>query len=222
MAYEFTRECECQRGVREMANVFGVPASAYYKWAKRGPSQRRSAEGAALPGLIREIARQRHFRYGSLRAREALRNACGKRASLKKVARLPRENGLNARLRGKRVPTTNSSHRLPACENLLNRELQAETAGAKWVSDITYPRVLDGWICLTVVLDLYDWKVIGWAFGDGLKTARMAIPALRMACANRGAREGLVFHSGRGTRYYSNSFRDVLSARCPTVRQSMR
>jgi transposase InsO family protein len=72
-----------------------------------------------------------------------------------------------------------------------------------------------------VILDLFDRKVIGWAFSDGLETARTAIPALRMAFASRRAREGMVFHSDRGTRYCSTSFRDVLSARCPTVRQSM-
>jgi transposase InsO family protein len=106
--------------------------------------------------------KQRHFRYGSPRAREELRNACGERVSLKKAARLTRESGLHARRRGKRVPTTASNHGLPVCENLLNREFQAETAGAKWVPDSTCLRVLDRWICLTVVLDLYDRKAIGW------------------------------------------------------------
>jgi transposase InsO family protein len=175
------REHKNQYNIRETVNVFRVPASAYYKWAKRGPSQKRSAEDAALPGLIREIVTKHHWRYGSPQVREALRNACGKRTSLKKVARLTREHGLNARLRGKRVPSASSSHGLPTCENLLNREFQAETAGVKWVPDITYPRVLDGWIYQTVVLYLYDRKVIGWAFSDGLETARTAIPALRRA-----------------------------------------
>jgi transposase InsO family protein len=159
--------------------------------------------------------------------REELRNTCGKRAGLKKVARLMRENGLNARRRGKFIPTANSNHGLPVCANLLNREFQAETAGAKWVSSyqryaITYLRVLDGWLYLTVILDLFDRKVIGWAFSDGLETARTTIPALRMAFANRRAREGLASHSDRGTQYCSRRFRDALSACCPTVRQSMR
>jgi transposase InsO family protein len=42
-----------------------------------------------------------------------------------------------------------------------------------------------------------------------------------MACANRAAREGLVFHSDRGAQYCSTSFRDALSACCPAVRRSM-
>jgi transposase InsO family protein len=103
----------------------------------------------------------------------------------------------------------------------LNREFQAEATRVKWVSDITYLRVLGGWIYLTVVLDLYDRKVIGWAFSRDLETVHTTIPALWMAFAYRTAREGLVFHSNWGRQYCSKSFRDILSTHCPTVRQSM-
>jgi len=37
----------------------------------------------------------------------------------------------------------------------------AEGPGRKWVSDITCLRVLGGWLYLTVVLDLFDRKVVG-------------------------------------------------------------
>jgi transposase InsO family protein len=36
-----------------------------------------------------------------------------------------RENGLNARLKRKFIPTTNSNHGLTVCENLLNRRFHA-------------------------------------------------------------------------------------------------
>jgi transposase InsO family protein len=133
-----------------------------------------------------------------------------------------RENGLNTRRRRKRVPTTNWNHGLPVCENLLNREFQAATAGTKRVSDSTYLRIPGGWLYLTVVPNLYDRKIIGWAFGGDRETVHTTIPAPRMACKNRTAREGLLFHSDQGSPYCSKSFRDVLSACCPTVRQNMR
>jgi transposase InsO family protein len=53
----------------------------------------------------------------------------------------------------------------------LNREFQAERAGAKRVPDIACPRTLGGWIYLTAVLDLFDRKVIGRAFSSGMETA---------------------------------------------------
>jgi transposase InsO family protein len=154
-----------------------VSSSAYYKWVKKGVSEGRGKRDAELIDLIRKIVERHHYRYGSLRVREELRSKYGKRISRKKVARLMRENGLNARRRGKFVPTTNSNHGLPVCENLLKGEFHAERGGEKWVSDITYLRTLVGWIYLRVVLDLYDRKVIGWAFSAGLETIHTAIPA---------------------------------------------
>jgi transposase InsO family protein len=94
--------------------------------------------------LMRKTAHRHHYRYGSLRVREELRRDRGKRAGLKKVAALTRKNGLNARRRGKFIPTTNSNRSLPVCKNILNREFRAAGPGKKRVYDITYPRTLDG------------------------------------------------------------------------------
>ena len=80
-----------------MAALFGVSASAYYRWVKHGVSLRRQAEDAELLELIRGIVERHKRRYGSPRV---LRELHGKRVSLKRVARLMRENGLNARTRG--------------------------------------------------------------------------------------------------------------------------
>jgi transposase InsO family protein len=158
--------------------------------------------------------------------REELRNKYGKGVSRKKAAvaaslPLMRENGLNARRRRKFIPTTNSNHGLPVCENILNREFQAQRGGEKWVSDITYLRTLGGWVYLTVVLDLYDRKIIGWAFSADMESVHTTIPALQMAFSNRKARDGLIFHSDRGVQYCAKAFRETLGERCPSVRQSM-
>jgi transposase InsO family protein len=51
----------------------------------------------------------------------------GKWVSRKKAVRLMRENGLNARVRRKFVPTTNSNYGLPVCGSVLNREFHAES-----------------------------------------------------------------------------------------------
>jgi transposase InsO family protein len=109
-----------------------------------------------------------------------------------------RKNGLNARGRRKFVPTTNSNHGFPVCDNGLNREFHAERAGEKWVSDITYLRTRGDRVYLTVILDLFDRKVIGRTLSGDRETVHTAIPAPEMAFAGRKAREGLIFHSDRG------------------------
>ena len=81
--------------------------------------------------------------------------------SLKKVAPLMRENGLNARKRRTFVRTTQSNYQLPVCENILNWDFHAEEGGQKWVSDITYLRTLGGWVYLATVMDLCDRKILG-------------------------------------------------------------
>jgi transposase InsO family protein len=175
------REHKNQYRIREMTGVFGVSSSAYYRWAEQGVRTGREERDAELPELIREIVVNHHFRYGSPRVREALRNSYGIRISRKKTARLMRENGLNARRRGKFIPTTNSNHGLEVCENLLKGEFQAEKGGEKWVSDIL--RTLGGWVYLTVILDLYDRKVVGWALSADMEACHTAIPAWPLTTA---------------------------------------
>jgi putative transposase len=221
MAYQFMKANKDRYAVKEMAGLLGVSRSAYYRWARNGASRRRTEADAELVRLIREIAVKHRRRYGSPRVRRELRDAYGKRVSLKRVARLMRENNLNARRRGKFIPTTDSKHGLQVCPNLLNREFRAEKSGAKWVSDITYLRTKGGWVYLTVVLDLYDRKAVGWALSAGMEAGDTAVAALEMAVKNRPPESGLVFHSDRGVQYCAQSFRAALRENCPSVRQSM-
>jgi putative transposase len=221
MAYQFMKANKGRYAVKEMAGLFGASRTAYYQWARNGVSRWREAADAELIRLIREIVTKHRRRYGSPRVRRELRDAYGKRVSLKKVARLMRENGLNARRRRMFIRTTNSNHALAVCENILNREFHAEEGGRKWVSDITYLRTVHGWVYLTVVLDLYDRKVIGWSISAGMETADTTVAALKMAVKNRTPEDGLIFHSDRGVQYCARSFRAALRESCPCVRQSM-
>jgi transposase InsO family protein len=221
MAYQFIKANQNRYAVKEMAMLFGVSRSAYYRWARNGASQRRKANDAELVRLILEIAAKHRRRYGSPRVRRELRDIYGKRGSLKKVARLMRENGLNARKSRKHIPTTDSNHTFTVSENILSREFYAESGGVKWVSDITYLRTMNGWVYLTIVLDLFDRKIIGWALSLGMEASETAIAAFEMAVKNRSPQGGMIFHSDRGVQYCAQSFRDALSESCPAVRQSM-
>ncbi|WPV68266.1 DDE-type integrase/transposase/recombinase [Chitinophaga sp. LS1] len=53
-------------------------------------------------------------------------------------------------------------------ENLLNREFTSEHTSEKWVSDLTYIRTKNGWLYLTVIMDLFDWEIIGWAMSSDM------------------------------------------------------
>ena len=221
MAYRFMKSNQGRYAVKEMAGLFGVSRGAYYKWIKAGCPYYDKNHDAELIKLIREIVLKHHRRYGILRVRKELWIKHGINVSRKKAAKLMRENGLNARRKRKFIPTTDSKHSLPVCGNILNREFYAEKPGQKWVSDITYLRTLNGWIYFTVVLDLFDRKVIGWALSANLDVANTSIPAFKMAVKNRSPEAGLIFHSDRGVQYCAHSFCDVMRNLCPSVRQSM-
>ncbi|GAC1644803.1 MAG: hypothetical protein NVS4B9_36870 [Ktedonobacteraceae bacterium] len=102
--------------------------------------------------------------YGSPRIHAALRaegQACGK----KRVARLMRELGLNARPRKHRTRTTDSQHDQPVAPNLLNHEFTATEPNTNWVTDITAIWTSEGWLYLAVVLNIFSRMVVGWAMG---------------------------------------------------------
>ena len=220
-AYRFIQENLGRYTVREMTGLFGVTRGAYYKWIKAGCPYQNKNPDTELIELIREIVFKHHRRYGILRVRKELWIKHGINISRKKVAKLMRENGLNARRKRKFIPTTDSKHSFPLCENILNREFYAEKPGQKWVSDITYLRTLNGWIYFTVVLDLFDRKVIGWALSANLDAVNTSIPAFKMAFKNRSPEMDLIFHSDRGVQYCAHTFCDFIHNLCPSVRQSM-
>jgi transposase-like protein len=135
-AYRFIQANRGAYTVREMAGLLGL-SGAFYRWAQYGRSMRRREADAALLCLIREIVARQHRRYGSPRGRAEWPLMDGKWASLKTVARLMRENNLNARLRRSCTRTSNSRHGLPVCENPLNRDFSACHCGQQGVYDST-------------------------------------------------------------------------------------
>jgi transposase InsO family protein len=206
------------RSISKMAKIFRVSRSGYYVWEDR-ESSKHDIEDLALAAIIKEIFDSHLGRYGSPRIWAELKHA-GIKISRKRVARLMREQKLQAKRPKKWLKTTDSNHDLPIVENILDRKFYAEHPGQKWVSDITYLRTNGGWLYLTVIIDLWDRKVIGWSIATSMHTENICL-ALKMAVLNRQPRKDLVFHSDRGVQYCSELFRTTLLSLCPTVRQSM-
>jgi len=221
MAYKFMKQNHDRYTIKEMTELFGVSRSAYYKWLKTEKVDQRNEIDARLLTLILEIVIKNQWRYGSPRVTKDLLKLYGVRVNHKKIARLMREHGLNARRRKKYIPTTDSKHSFPVCKNILNREFLVEKPGQKWVSDITYLRTENGWLYLTVVIDLFDRKVIGWALSSDLEAENTTISAFEMAVKNRNMENDLIFHSDRGVQYCAKSFIDVMRKHCPNINQSM-
>ena len=95
-------------------------------------------------------------------------------------------------------------------ENILNRNFEADTVFKKLITDITYIHVKnEGWTYLASVMDLYDRKIIGWAYGRNI-TAELAVNAVRNACLNIPDTRGIILHSDLGSQYTSEEFEACL------------
>ena len=192
-----------------MCKVLNVSSSGYYYWRKH-PVGARQQNQNQLVNHIRRVHAQSQSRYGSPRIADELRDQ-GVKASRNRIARLRRKVGIRSIMYRKyRVQTTESNHDYPVAENLLNREFTADQPGQKWVSDITYIATGQGWLYLTVILDLADRKVVGWALSESLKAVDTSVAAWRMALINRPIDSCLIFHSDRGIQYACTEFREEL------------
>lgn len=153
---------------------------------------------------IETIHRQSHGTYGSPRVwRELL--ARNKRVGRCRVERLMRSAGIRGvRPRPYRV-TTDSRHALPIAPNRLLERPDPTRVDEVWAGDITYLRTAEGWLYLSVVLDLYSRRVIGWSVSKGLER-QLPEASLMMALRRRGMAHGCVHHSDRGSQYASRSY----------------
>lgn len=193
-----------------MCKVFKISKSSYYHWLKSGPSKR-WLKNEELLVRINTIFEYSSKTYGSPRIKEELQ-AQGFQVSRPRVARIMKAAGIRARIPRRFVVTTDSGHNYPVAPNILNREFTATRPGQVWVSDITYIRTNRGWLYLTVVIDLFDRKVVGWSMSKGMTAEETIIPAWRMAVSNRPINQKLIFHSDRGIQYACTKFTNILNA----------
>lgn len=195
-----------------MCEVLGVCRSSYYAWKKHQLPSQGIERNRVLKEDILRIYKESGKRYGSPKITHCLRSE-HQHVSRKRVAKIMRELGVKSIIRKHyRVNTTNSKHKHPICENLLNREFTVDHPATAWVSDITYIRTEQGWLYLTIVMDLFDRRIIGWAMSTGMSAEETSMAAFRMARKHRTPTKNMIFHSDRGVQYACTEFRKELGS----------
>jgi putative transposase len=188
--------------VSTMCRVLGVSSSGYYAWRNRGPSSRSLAD-EALTERIRQIHEESRRTYGVPRVHFELVERGG-RIGRKRVARLMKAAGLQGVSRRKGIRTTVRCPEACPAPDLVERDFTAPGPDRLWVADITYIATWAGFLFLSVVLDAWSRKVVGWAMATHLRT-ELVLDALNMALWQRRPRE-VVHHSDHGTQYTSIAF----------------
>ena len=93
--------------------------------------------------------------YGAPRIERELRKQ-DIRTSIKRVNRLMISAGIRSKRHKKFVATTNSNHNLPVSANILNQNFTSVRPMEVVTSDITYIPTKQGWLYLSVVLDVFN------------------------------------------------------------------
>ncbi len=193
-----------------MCRVLGVNSRSYYSYMQRKNGKPDDPYHQELLEAVREIAKASDHTYGSRRMKKAL-NVLSYPVSRNKARKLMKEANVRVKYRKKYKVTTDSNHKQPLFENILDRQFDVSGRDQVYVGDITYLRTQEGWLYLAVVIDLHSRKVVGWSMGSRMK-AQLVCDALTMAIWQRRPRSGLVVHSDRGSQYASKPYRRLLKA----------
>lgn len=183
-----------------------ISRSTFYKRPSVEAKRLREESRAALRGKIEDVVAEWPA-YGYRRVTRELRRR-GIVANHKQIARIMREEALTPRKVRRFLVTTDSAHALPIFPNLA-RGFSPTGPDQLWVADITYIRLRAAFVFLSVVLDAWSRRVVGYAVGK-LLDVRLTMAALEAAVAVRRPGLGLIHHSDRGSQYAAKDYCDRL------------
>jgi putative transposase len=174
-----------------------LASSSYYYQPLTDPQSQ-----AQTDALLRDRIERLHQDfpgYGYRRLGHQLRRE-GIVVNDKKIRRVQRKYRLfPIRWRSFKIATTDSNHNHKIYPNLLADQILTGINQA-WIADVTYIRILKGFVFLAAILDRYSRKVIGWAISKRID-AELCVAALKIALEERRPPSGCIHHSDRGMQY---------------------
>ena len=192
MRYQFIADHLKIFSLAAMCRVMGVSRSGFYDWFDR-PISAKAQHDQALKAEIAKIHHENHATYGVIRMKHELAKT-NTVVSKRRISRLMKEEGLACKTKKKFKATTDSSHNKPVADNLLNREFERDCLNEVYVGDITYIPTREGWLYLSVFIDLCSRSVVGWSM-DKRMTAELVTNSLEMAIWKRRPEQGLMVHT---------------------------
>ncbi len=209
MKYGFIAKHRGLWPLRWMCEVLDVSPSGFYSWLSRPPS-RRAREDEMLVLQIRRSFAESAQSYGVRRIWPDLL-AWGYDVGRERVARLMRQEGIQARQPKRRLPRDDGPRPTHAlAPNTLDRSFRATHPNQRWAADFTYIWATEGWLYVAVVLDLFSRRIVGWSMKAQM-TADLVTDALMMAIWRRGPADSLLHHSDQGSQYTSDKFQRLLA-----------
>lgn len=210
MRYAFIAEHQDIWPVSVLCEVLDVSRSGFYEYLPRHAKGSVDAEEVALLTRVKAIATETRHSYGRRRMAKQLQDE-GFHVGRAKARRLMNKAGVTVQRPRRRGPmTTDSRHSYEVAPNLLARQFDVTAPDHVWAGDITYIWTAEGWLYLSVLVDLYSRKVVGWAMNHHMD-ATLVQDAWQMALGRRSPSAGLMHHSDRGSQYASHAYQAMLA-----------
>ncbi len=185
-----------QLSIQRQCELLGLARSSYYYQV-----QDEAPYNLFLMRLIDEQYTRRPF-FGILRMTDWLHRQ-GHAVNHKRVQRLMRRMGLEAIYP---KPKTSQAHREHRKYPYLLRGLVIDRPDQVWCSDVTYIRLLQGFVYLVVIMDWYSRYVLAWRLSNTLD-ASFCVEALEEALS-RSRPE--IFNTDQGVQFTSEGFTSML------------
>jgi putative transposase len=179
--------------IARQCELLGLNRSSLYYQAK-GHSQ----QNLLLMRLIDEQYTKRPF-FGSPKITDWLRKQ-GHQVNHKRVERLMREMGLQAICPKRRLSQPAAGHRIYP---YLLRDVQIVRPNQVWSTDITYIRLVRGFLYLAAIMDWFSRYVLAWEVSTTLDTS-FCVSALEWALASGVQPE--IFNTDQGAQFTSVQF----------------
>jgi transposase InsO family protein len=190
--------------------MVGMTRQNYYK--SRQVRERLAVEEALVLELIGQERRYMP-RLGCRKLRylvQAELEAAGVRIGRDRFFALLRRHNMLIAPPRRGVRTTDSRHGLAVYPNLA-KDMQVTGPNQLWVSDITYIRTDEGFIYLSLVMDAFSRKILGFDSCDTLEMEGV-LRAGAQAIQQLPAGAYVVHHSDRGSQYCSQPYIQQLQA----------
>ncbi len=191
-----------------MCRVLNVHRSGFYAWQKQ-PDSPRAIEDRRLLGQVKQYWIESGFAYGYRNITLDLKDhgeTCGKN----RVHRIMQRAGIQSQKGYKKHRGFSGGDLSHVAPNTLDRQFTVDGPNQVWVTDFTFIRTHEGWLYLTIVLDLFSRQVVGWSMKNDPR-ADLVIDALLMALWRRKPEGKVLIHSDQGVQYTCSDWRKFLT-----------
>ena len=189
----------------------GISRQGFYKFNR--VRVKREINEQMIVKLVKKI-RNKHPRMGSrklLRKLKVIFFKSGIRIGRDRFIEILRRNKLLIKRPRKWIRTTNSRHNFPVYKNII-KEMEISHSNQVWVGDITYIKTFEGNLYLSLIMDAFSRKIVGYKVNDTLE-AEGCLESLEMAFKQLPSGISPIHHSDRGIQYCCKDYIAMLKSR---------